>query len=656
MAFLDWLIVFSLMALLTISAWSTKKHTKSVADFLAANRCAGRYVICVASGIVGLGAITFIANFQMFYKVGFTGQWWRMIEMPIGIIIAVTGWVVYRFRETRAFTLAQFFEMRYSRNFRVFVGILGFTAGIVNFGIFPAVGAKFFISFAQLPLELNLLGLTLGTFPVIMFILLAISLLFTFLGGQIAVIITDFLQGMFCNIVFIIVLIFLFTKFNWQTVVEGLSFAPENKSMLNPMATSGVPDFNIWFFLIAAFTAFYGCRAWQGGSGYNCSAKNPHEAKMAVVLGRWRAIAMLLLLLMLPIYAYVVMKHPSYSHIAENVQTQLDSVTDHQARSQMLVPTVLSKIIPKGLLGAFCAVVLAALISTHDTYLHSWGSILIQDVILPFRKKPFSPEAHMKLLRLAIVAVAIFVFIFSLLFVQKMDIFMYFAITGSIFVGGVGSAIIGGLYWKRGSTQAAWSAMIVGSVLSVSGILVKQFNPDFPINGQVMSFIAMASSIIVYVLVSLLGPKTEFNMDKLLHRGKYKVVDDQTKEPVKPQRGFKALITPEFTLTDKLIYLTIISWAIGWFLVCVFGSLYAKIVEISDESWSKFWHFYVWLSLIIGIITTVWFTIGGIRDLKDMFRTLKTIKRNILDDGTVVDDHNLGEKYVELNPQQSGDK
>ena len=36
--------------------------------------------------------------------------------------------------ETRALTLAQFFEIRYSKSFRVFAGMMGFGAGLVNFG------------------------------------------------------------------------------------------------------------------------------------------------------------------------------------------------------------------------------------------------------------------------------------------------------------------------------------------------------------------------------------------------------------------------------------------------------------------------------------------------------------------------------------------
>ena len=79
----------------------------------------------------------------------------------------------------------------------------------------------------------------------------------------------------------------------------------------------------------------------------------------------------------------------------------------------MRAPFVLSEVLPVGLLGAFAALMLAAFISTHDTYLHSWGSIFIQDVIMPFRKKPFEKDEHIKVLRYSIFGVAIFIFLFS---------------------------------------------------------------------------------------------------------------------------------------------------------------------------------------------------------------------------------------------------
>lgn len=117
--------------------------------------------------------------------------------------------------------------------------------------------------------------------------------------------------------------------------------------------------------------------------------------------------------------------------------------------------------------GAFLAVMIFLMISTDTTYLHSWGSIVIQDVVVPFRKQPLGPERQLLLLRLAITGVAVYAFIFSMFFAQINYILMFFALTGSVYMGGAGSVIIGGLYWKKGTAAGAWAAMSVGAGLAV---------------------------------------------------------------------------------------------------------------------------------------------------------------------------------------------
>ena len=117
-------------------------------------------------------------------------------------------------------------------------------------------------------------------------------------------------------------------------------------------------------------------------------------------------------------------------------------------------PLVLSTVLPVGLLGAFAALMLAAFVSTRDTYLHSWATILVQDVIMPFRNKPFDKDTHLKVLRYAILGVAIFIFLFSLLFQQNQKIALFLQLQ-QLSLPGTGAVIIGGLYWKRGTTNAA---------------------------------------------------------------------------------------------------------------------------------------------------------------------------------------------------------
>ena len=128
----DWLIPLAFLATLVAFALRTNRHARSVAGFLAGNRCAGRYLVAVAFNMAQVGIISLVWFFQQYYDAGYTSIWWGLVENPLMIVIALTGWVAYRFRETRALTLAQFLEMRYSRGFRVFCGFVAFVAGFVR--------------------------------------------------------------------------------------------------------------------------------------------------------------------------------------------------------------------------------------------------------------------------------------------------------------------------------------------------------------------------------------------------------------------------------------------------------------------------------------------------------------------------------------------
>ena len=48
------------------------------------------------------------------------------------------------------------------------------------------------------------------------------------------------------------------------------------------------------------------------------------------------------------------------------------------------------------------------LITTQDTYMHSWDSIFVQDIVIPLRKKRLTQQEHVKWLRGSIIGVAVF--------------------------------------------------------------------------------------------------------------------------------------------------------------------------------------------------------------------------------------------------------
>ncbi|MEN6310194.1 MAG: sodium:solute symporter [Acidobacteriota bacterium] len=641
LTWIDWGIVVALFAFIIGAVVLSRTLMRSVSDFLAAGRTGGRYLISLSQGTASLGAITIVGMLEMNYIAGFCMRWWEMIMAVVVVGISVSGWVLYRFRQTRCLTMAQFFEIRYSRSFRIFAGALAFLSGIINFGIFPAVSARFFVYFCGLPRTVDILGLPVSTFALVMIVILWIPLYFVFSGGQIAVMITDFLQGIFVNAVFIVIVVVLMLKIDWAHILQAVSAAPANASLVNPFQTGSTKDYNFWYFFIGMIGVIYGKLSWQGTQAYNASAKSAHEAKMGDVLATWRGIPQWgLFLVFVPLAAYAFWHHPDFAASAASVKPVLDGLAGEALRSQLTVPMALTKLLPVGLMGAFAAVMLAAAIGCNETYLHSWGSIFIQDVIMPLRKKPFAPAAHLKALKLAILGVAVFSFFFSLLFQQSEYIFLFFAITGAIFAGGSGAVIIGGLYWKRGTTAAAWSAMIVGSVVAVGGIALRQLKPDFPINGQMFWGLAMAASSLVYVAVSLVtGGRKMFDMDRMLHRGQYLVREEYTVVDERPVKGWKVLgMGREFTRWDKVIYVATYAWTAGWVVVFVVGTALNLAGGAGTASWLSFWRVYVMIYLVASIFVIVWFSTGGIINLKDMIRTLKTMKRDHSDSGFIARD------------------
>src|SRR5688572_4474928 len=231
-------------------------------------------------------------------------------------------------------------------------------------------------------------------------------------------------------------------------------------------------------------------------------------------------------------------------------------------QNQLRTPTALGLMLPPVIRGMFAAIMLFALISTDCTMMHSWGTIFVQDIVVPLRKKPMETRQHVNLLRVAVVGVAIFAFLFSALLPQQTYILMFLAITTAV-TAGLGACIIGGFYWKKGTTAAAWAAMIGGAVVAVVGETMTQtwksslypwlaasapgfidsanyvlrdvisatipnlnwsVNPnEFFMNRMWIGFFAAVVAIVSYVAVTYLTYRQPFNLDRMLHRGPYAV-------------------------------------------------------------------------------------------------------------------------------------
>lgn len=658
---IDWLIIMVVLALAVAAALYGRRLSNTVEGYLVAERSAGRYLLVVSNGMAGMGAITIVAQFEMFYNAGLTANWWMLMSIPASLIIAVSGWVYYRFRQTQTMTLGEFLGQRYSQKFRVFAGTLAFASGVLNFGIFPAVGAHFIIALADLPHVVP--GLGLPTHPVVMVTLLLGATMLVMLGGQVVIILTDLLFGLVSIFTMLWLVLFVWNWLDWGALHSVLLEAPAGQSRLNPMDSAGLNGFNIWYFIIGLFFSFYATMTFQGDTPYRAAPLSPHEAKMSAILIEWRGLSIRLMMLLLPLAAILILDGGGHPEIAQQANARIAEIDNTAVARQMTVPIVASELLPIGLRGAFIALVLAAFLSTHDTYLHAWASVLVRDVIEPIRGKALEQRNELRLLRVGVLIVAALILTISLTLKPSDFLLKFMVLSAAIFIGGAGAVLIGGLYTSWGSNWGAWLSLSGGSLAALAGILGQSFWADpiypwldpnmqgllaladdvfrvvssvlpgvhfqitpeqFPIDGQWWSLLTMLLASLLYVggsvaerllLKRAFTPPTTF-----FKEGQ---TTQQRTEPVWKHALRSMLPTSEYTRFDRVIWAAKMLWTAALLVVFVVGTTASLIYDVSDQWWSRFWQIYLSCIIVISVVITIWFGLGAVRDGKRFIKKIQ---------------------------------
>lgn len=484
MTLFDWLIVIIPVLFVMGMGFYSRKYVKSVADFLVAGRLCGRYVISVGDVANALAIIGLVAYVEAQYKTGFALSFWNGFAMPLSIVIALTGYCTYRFRETKAMSLGQFLEMRYNRPLRIFAATLRSLSEMLANMIMPAVAARFFIYFFDLPESIGLFGCQLPTFMLLVVLVLAMAITLICCGGTLTLVITDAIQGMFCYPLLAVMIVFVLCKFSWSTeIVPVMMDRVPGESFLDPFDVGELRDFNV-FMLIVTFTTMIVHHASWIGAGITSAAKSPHEQKMAGLLGTWRNMLGLIFYLLIAVAVIVVLNHGNFSGEAREIRTRLSTriadglVEDGALRArlvanlrdipeqkhvvgrdaplsdrsnpdtvyldtahrtllenengnavfqqfrtlyyQLMLPVAMRELLPPVILGLFALLLVLAMLSTDDTRIYSASLTITQDVVVPLCGKPLKPEQHIRVIRLVSVGVGVFFFCGSY-FMSQLD-------------------------------------------------------------------------------------------------------------------------------------------------------------------------------------------------------------------------------------------
>ena len=761
----DWLIVIVPTLFVLGMGLYSRRYLRDVTTFLSAGRVCGRYVISVGDVASGLSIIGLVSYVEIHYKTGFATSFWTALLLPVGVVLGLFGYVLYRFRETKSQSIGQFIEMRYSRKLRIFAAALRSLSEMLANMIMPALAARFFIYFLDLPQSFTLFGLECSTFHVIMLVCLVMAISIICMGGAMSIIITDTIQGFIVYPMLVFFTIFVLVKFPWNSeILPVMADRAPGESFIDAMDIARLKDFNIFsLVMLPIVTQLLQRASWIGAGSSSNAARSPHEQKMASLLGTWRSALGLIFYVLVAVSVLVMLNHANHAQEAHKIRLELTSkvakevvsdkamcaqvisslkampvqkhiigqdapmgegkdldtrylnvakqamTTDAAGVSnketvdkgmpvyqkfrtlyyQLMLPVTMRNMLPKGALGLFCLMMVLLMLSTDDTRIFSATITVSQDVILPLRKKKLTPREHMWMVRWVAIGVGVFFFCGSSFMSQLDYISLFVSLMCTMWLGGCGPMLILGLYSRFGTTKGAWTSLLTGVFMALAGMFVQRqwanlvypwlrdhnllegvkntlatlsapFMPYInwtsvtqdrcPINSYEWYFITMMTTLLLYIVVSLLTCKEKFNLERMLHRGKYSL--DEKRE-IKSAWTWKTVfgkligITPEYTKGDKFIawsyfvYSFFYRFGLTFILVLVWNAITPWKIEL--------WSWYVLITTLIvpgfmAAVTAVWFAIGGVIDLRQMFIDLESRVVNELDDGRVEGNMSLADK------------
>jgi hypothetical protein len=163
-------------------------------------------------------------------------------------------------------------------------------------------------------------------------------------------------------------------------------------------------------------------------------------------------------------FVFVMTKAPDLQQLFSPADADVKAVDNLYA-----MPIFLGRILDPGVIGLLTAAMIAAFMSTHDGYLLCWSTVITQDIIAPLFKERLDNPTRIKITRILIVLIGLYILYWGLFYTGEEDIWDYMAVTGAIYFTGAFSLLFGGLYWHRASSTGAVLALLVG-VTAVFGL------------------------------------------------------------------------------------------------------------------------------------------------------------------------------------------
>ena len=476
-----------------------------------------------------IGISLFCANISSIHLVGLAADGYR-VGMPVGnfewgasfcLIILGLVFAPFYFR-SKLSTLPEYVEKRYSPITRTILGVIFIlSALLVHIGMSLYAGAKLMNVFFSVDITTAIV------------VIAGVTAIYTVLGGLKAVMITNVVQ-----VVILLAGAITLTYLGWQALgaEKGITTYAELKAAVSPdisptvlqpirNSEGGFNDFS-WLCVLVGYPIlgiWYWCTD-QTIVQNVLAAKTEKDGRDGAIFGGFLKILPVFVMVLPGVMAYALYR---------------DEIGSDNNNTLMIL---MQKLLQPGFLGLFAAGLLAALMSTVAAALNSTATLASSDVLK--RLKPDTPDKTLVWFgRISSIVVILLAMAWSTQGDKFKSIFEAINKIPMMFAPAITTIFLGGVFWKRGTKQAAIGTLLFNMAVGVVYLLV-----DIPIITDeqliagklglpfmLVGGIFFVLCLVLYIVVSLVTPAPrEENIKNLvwdhplsfLSEGKIKGVTD----------------------------------------------------------------------------------------------------------------------------------
>ncbi len=456
-ALLFLILYFVVMA--GIGVWTTRRSSTSTEDYLLAGRSLGPAVTALRLQSSSMSGYMFLGAGSLGYTQGYFGMWYALGDLGGGIMnLSILGRRMRKLSQRLgSLTSIEYLEHRYR------------SAWVRIIAAPIALGCLFLYVLSQFVAGgVGLASVTGWNFELSLIIATGVIVLYTFLGGYLAVAYTDFVQAIVMLVGMLWILI--------ATLQAVGGFAEGNRKVgaINQnLLTMWGADLHYqgqWGVILGALMIFsIGYLGWPHVVVSHMAMKQPSVARGAGAYSM--------------IFNYLFIPAPYL--IGTFALVILPELND----SEQAIFQVAQTVLPSFAVGIVMAAVMAAIMSTADALLLQASTIAAKDIMARFFL-PAMTERQMVLISRAMVLL-IAVAGIGLVIWQPPAVFslVIFATTvlGSAFVPSYVCAV----WWKKANAVGAVCSMIAGSVAAVLWKLCGSDAIDPMVAGIASSTVAM---------------------------------------------------------------------------------------------------------------------------------------------------------------------